>query len=1262
MISTTTLFDKALLAEASYADFRIAEQIDGTYNKDKVIAALITGDFSAIQAKEFAQHWQVVSHRPDTVFGFSATLFKNIQTGEYVFANRGTAGLFGDIALADMFGIVLEGIATGQILDMYRYFRTLETAKGEPVAYSPAEIALLKSFTGPVNMDVIALESGLLTDIGEGAITNATSVSVAGHSLGGHLSTWFEAFFANRTNHVYTFNGAGIGGFGVEIVDLLTQAFGDGKMFSLSNSDITNIYAEPGVEMTAGVGAYVGDMLPVFIEDQGFIGGNLLIANHSISHLTDALAVYRIVNSVDASLNLNQIKTLLEVGSNEPKESLEAIVNALGDLFNVGTTVGIDRDELYGRLKAIEMSLYVDPYAATPILKPEYQNLHIVDVASLAGSATLNTGTGLAYRYALKGLTPFAITNLDYSAHDVGGELDLYDPSTGQGQITEQWLSDRAHLLTQIIHRNSVDSVMLVGGGSNETYQDMATGQLFSTTDVGNVFGPGFPPDSKHIIFGDDNANQDIVGGTKVDHLYGGGGDDIVIGNKGNDYLEGGLGSDIYIYAAGDGFDTIVDIDGLGIITIDGISLDLNDGKKTSPNSWLTQDKQYQLMIGPVNASGQQDLFISNTSLVSDKVSITVKNFTEGDFGINFPLSVQPSVLKPSNVILGDLTPFDFNIEKTGIQSKYDDLGNIITDPNINEPGRDDTIKGSAGNDQIEGRLGADILDGLEGNDVLVGGGGRDSIIAGIGNDILYGGDLINIEELADFIDVGGATEDGSYGDFLSAGMGDDTLIGSAQSDALMGGEGDDLMIGGAGHDVLFGDATYQTPGSDWTVGGANQAYPAADETSPIWGSGIGLDQVTGIFDTGTGGRDRIYGGSGGDWIIAGREDDVVYGESGMDSIDGGAGNDILLGGEDDDSVNGDLGVGDVTRHGDDYIDLGAGTTAQYARGDGGNDVILGGDTNDTIEGDDLRGPNVPANYHGADYIDGKGGDDTIWGEGADDIIYGGAGNDSLYGDMGTKYVAAAYQGDDILDGGAGNDSIFGDGGNDEIHGGIGNDLLFGDASDVEASAHGDDIIYGDDGDDQLQGGGGNDILNGGTGNDKLLGEDGDDWLSGSDGVDMLMGGAGNDTLEGGAGHDLYFYNLGDGIDTINDHAEIVGVSGVQVGNTLSFGIGIGQNDLSLGLGSLLINLPGGGGIHIEGFDPNNPLANPVIDTFQFADGSLLPYSQLISRGFDIVGTDLDDELNGTATNDRVFGLAGNDKIFASAGADVLYGGAVMTI
>jgi Ca2+-binding RTX toxin-like protein len=78
-----------------------------------------------------------------------------------------------------------------------------------------------------------------------------------------------------------------------------------------------------------------------------------------------------------------------------------------------------------------------------------------------------------------------------------------------------------------------------------------------------------------------------------------------------------------------------------------------------------------------------------------------------------------------------------------------------------------------------------------------------------------------------------------------------------------------------------------------------------------------------------------------------------------------------------------------------------------------------------------------------------------------------------------------------------------------------------------------------------LSGGAGNDILYGFAGNDTLDGKGGNDWL---------FGGRGNDLLMGGGGSDRFYFNAGDGIDTIADF-----VAGDASGDLIDLhGYGIG--------------------------------------------------------------------------------------------------------
>ncbi len=125
------LCDKALLADVSYADFKGIDLSD----QDDIKTVLTDRGLTSTQSDEFIKHWDVINHQPDTSSGFSGTLFKNKQSGEYVFANRGTVPNYSDIIQADLFGIVLQGKASGQLIDMFRYFKQLETTKGQAVVY-----------------------------------------------------------------------------------------------------------------------------------------------------------------------------------------------------------------------------------------------------------------------------------------------------------------------------------------------------------------------------------------------------------------------------------------------------------------------------------------------------------------------------------------------------------------------------------------------------------------------------------------------------------------------------------------------------------------------------------------------------------------------------------------------------------------------------------------------------------------------------------------------------------------------------------------------------------------------------------------------------------------------------------------------------------------------------------------------------------------------------------------------------------------------
>jgi len=546
--------------------------------------------------------------------------------------------------------------------------------------------------------------------------------------------------------------------------------------------------------------------------------------------------------------------------------------------------------------------------------------------------------------------------------------------------------------------------------------------------------------------------------------------------------------------------------------------------------------------------------------------------------------------------------------------------------------GGDDVAYGEAGDDRLWGEGGADFLQGGAGNDVLVGEAtsapvaqqGSDFLDGGDGNDKLLGGGA------SDAL-YGGAGNDEISGDSADQNAGDDYISGEAGDDLLVGAGGADEIHGGTGDDIIGGDAS-----------NAGSAVHGADFID----AGAGDDQVAG-----GGGGDTIFGGAGddvlegdgdgsaasvqgGDYLDGGAGDDRIAGNGGADTIFGGAGDDQLFGEGADDPAG---------TAGNDFIDGGAGDDVLV--GAAGSDVLVGGEGKDQLFGESAD----PNEAQGNDVLEGGAGDDLLNGGGGADTLIGGDGVDRLEGDAAD--TAAAAMGDDSLDGGEGNDSLAGAGGNDKLEGGAGDDKLDGDGGNIAAALHGNDQLSGGAGADDLIGGGGHDTLDGGEGDDTLQGGDGDDTLEGGDGDDILTGGTGSNVLSGGAGNDFYFFRRGDGFQRIID-PDGVDVLFVEPGLTIF--------DLRFSIGSLKItDGVAGDEIHIEGFDPNDPLGTLAIEQIAFlGDGSVYDLAELIEDlGFDITGTPEPDLLEGTALDDRIDGLGADDLITGGTGSDVIDGG-----
>ncbi|MEW6740894.1 MAG: calcium-binding protein [Nitrospirota bacterium] len=843
---------------------------------------------------------------------------------------------------------------------------------------------------------------------------------------------------------------------------------------------------------------------------------------------------------------------------------------------------------------------------------------------------------------------------------------------------------------------------ILVGGAGNDTYQFNAGNGTVTiddqaTSQEGNriVFGAGVAPDDLHIKIEDDtliiqvgsgsdsirlsNFNPDDVYGTHAvetfefadgqiltyrqlidkglnftgtesdymlsgtdapDHITTLGGDDIITGGPGNDTLEGGSGNDTYVFNLGDGIDTINDIASEGA----GNIIQFGEG-----------------------------ITVSDLTLTADGNTLVIQVGQGGD-------ALRLEGFNPDDVYGSHIVEtFGF---ADGTILSYDDL--IGLGFNFTGTTNNDTLTGTSANDTFRGGTGNDVLTGGSGDDTYVfnPGDGVDTIsdesLPGQSNTLIFGQGIklsditlshdpdaktliINIGDgqgaIGDRVELTNFNSDDPYGphaveyfqfsdgtvltysELIDKGFditgtaGDDTLIGTAVTDHIIGNSGNDTLSGGSGNDTLTGgegDDTYLFNKGDG-IDLIDDAATSSAGNTLIFGEGITIEDM----------RNSMTYRDGKLIIRVGREGDEVH----------------LTGFDPDDA--------DLGSHAVEMFKFSDGTTISYrelvrntfiVQGDFGDDALKGTNVTDRLYG-----------YEGFDRLEGKGGNDTLTGGTGNDELIGGEGSDT--------YVFNLGDGVDTIQDTAteteGNLIVFGEGITKEGLKVKGERVEAEGILTIEIGTDGDAINILDFNPDNPNirtiefsdgtqvalrdlldpGTEGDDVINTGAGNDVINAKGGNDIVNTDGGNDTINGGIGNDTLNGGAGDDTYIYNIGDGIDRINDTAT------ATEGNTLVFGTGITPDSLSLSLGSLLIKVGNEGDeIHIENFNPDDAYGTHAIETFKFADGTTLSYNQLIAKGFDLTGTTGDDIINGTNVVDRITTFEGNDIINAGDGNDVLQG------
>ena len=241
--------------------------------------------------------------------------------------------------------------------------------------------------------------------------------------------------------------------------------------------------------------------------------------------------------------------------------------------------------------------------------------------------------------------------------------------------------------------------------------------------------------------------------------------------------------------------------------------------------------------------------------------------------------------------------------------------------------------------------------------------------------------------------------------------------------------------------------------------------------------------------------------------------------------------------------------------------------------------------------------------------------------------------------------------GDIVVAAGAGSDS-FANGGPESfiIHGvsGFGGTLIVGSVN--------DDVITVTQPLDVFAGGG-NDTINlhvGGTFSVHMGSGSNQVNIGASGGFNGVYSPGTNITLTGASGGNIYVFNPASGSPRIR-------VSNPQrpgtPGNTATFGSGYNRSSFSLGTGSIILTFGGDlPEIHLESVDTLDVLnSDRDINTFQFDDGTVLTFEELVAQGFDVDGTGSSETLTGTNLIDRITGFAGDDVLDGGAGDDTYF-------
>lgn len=1302
MNSINDAFVNALLADAAY----VHELPSGSSGAQ--LKALLSNRMTDSLADYIGQNFTVVTQietDPTPLLGssFDATIWRNNKSGKLYVSMRGTQQVEDFIVDADL---ALTGNAQAQLVDMVNWWLREITPAGQA-----ARQVIWNSNEQEYE------EASPATGTGEiSAADLAGGIEVNGHSLGGYLASAFTRLFGKQANvqHTTTFNSAGFAP-GSEsafrqLQSVIGVDFGIGHF--PNQAEQTNFFAKNGINVTTNSFWFnqVGQRVQLFNEESANP-----VNNHFMYKLTDTLALADTLVKIDSSLDFSRLNSIIEAGANKTQNSLESVLDGFRKIFignNISPTpFGDAGDSPDSRTTYQNNILALDSAIQNIGGDLQIVALDQKSAISIASDAKANFGTLLSLQlelsFAVKGDGLAAILEGTqkslYDSWSADQSLSAADRAAGKANFSDQWLSDRATMLSWVMYRNKYDyptgQKILTNALINNTPDQwhFADGNTGISLDVG-PFGSIQQPMQHAIVFGADGGSDTLRGAAGDSHLYAGadsaetlqagsgndyleggrghsndtliggaGHDTLVAGNgdstlliagSGGDTLIGGAGLTTFQFATGDGEDIIVNATEQDKLVIDGVTLAGANAIAADNKIWRSLENPAITFTLIPDGSGQQDLQIK----YGNHDGILVKDYVSGAFGITLQDYVSPTspssppTGQPSNVINGDLNPINFGTDDNP-RYQYDALGNLVTDPNSAAPGRDDTLFGSAGNDLINAGGGNNLIYGAQAGSAQ---GGDDTITAGDGNNVIHDGDGNNR------VTVGNGANQiflGNGANTLALGTGSAYVTVGDGNNQIEGNRGRDVIVAGNGNNAIF----------------ANKKIDLASAIA-------NRDNLSASGHQGN----LIAVGSGSNTIVSGPDNDLIVLGGGNDVVVLGPGNDTVVGGEAASQVyatwSAQSVMTDVVTGGQPSAGHFVSTTTQYqglstsssggyvpsaqlsaflAQYPGiqqynvdpyGNPVGIGNET--IIAG---SGNSVIGTSNGDCYVDAGSGNS---------LVYAGAGNDTIFAGTGNSTISGGG-GDDYIDGESGNHLIAGGAGNNTIFGGSGNDTIY---AGVAAGASTADINAGNN---YVSIGSGNSIVYGSGGNDTILAGSGQDTIVAGNGNTVIYGGTGTDLIFGGSGTDLIY--AGDGGTAAAPTAIIAGS-----GTTTIYG-GLGVDSIQGGSGTNVIYAGDGGSaaqrtVVFAGSGDTTIYGGLGVDEIHGGSGKNVLYAgdggtadapTLVFAGtgnstlYGGAGTDIlvasasgNTLLVGGSGTETLLGSGGDDTLVAGTGSDILNGGA----